>query len=119
LVDGPRDQTGVHRQQYNFKRLSLTPIKLSIPRNARLSTLTKAFKTADVLGQWAKSGTAQRFANQKIRRTLSDFDRFKLMLLKKKVRVLSLRARVFVCSVSHVLMLNVRKVSKVPYLSPL
>ena len=84
LVDGPRDQTGVHRQQYNFKRLSLTPFKLEIPRNARLSTLSKAFKAGDVLAKWAKTGTAQRFANQKIRRNLTDFDRFKLMVLKKK-----------------------------------
>jgi len=84
LVDGPLDQTGVARQSINFRRLRLTPLKLVIPRSVRTSTLSKRFKAADIMGQWNKSNLAQRLTNQNRRRTLSDFERFKLMILRKK-----------------------------------
>jgi len=84
LVDGPLDQTGVARQPINFRRLRLTPLKLAIPRSLRTSTLSKKFKAADIMGQWNKSNLAQRLANQARRRTLTDFDRFTLMILRKK-----------------------------------
>jgi len=84
LVDGPATLTGVARQTIPFRNLSLTPIKIDIPRSVRTGTLTKAFTKADVLGQWQKTSWARKAARFSTRSNLSDFDRFKVMLLRKK-----------------------------------
>jgi len=84
LVDGPSTVTGVARQQMNFKRLSLTHIKIKINRDARLKQLTKAFNDAKVPEQWAKNSYAKKLDNQKKRASLGDFDRFKVMLARQK-----------------------------------
>ena len=84
LIDGPVDQTGVIRQQMNFRRLSLTPLKVDIPRSVRSSTLSRFFQRADVGAKWEKSAVAKRLNNQNVRKTLGDFDRFKLMIFRKK-----------------------------------
>lgn len=44
LVDGPSDKTGVARQVIPLKRVSLTDIKVRVPRNARAKTLKKAWE---------------------------------------------------------------------------
>jgi len=88
LVDGPATLTGVSRQTIPFRNLSLTSIKLEIPRAVRTGTLTKAFTKADVLGQWQKSSWAKKLARHQTRSELGDFDRFKLMLLRKKKSLL-------------------------------
>ena len=84
LVDGPKAITGVHRQKINFKRLTLTGITIKLPLNARQKTLEKAFKEANVLEQWEKSSQAKKLAKKAKRAKLSDFDRFKVMLLRKE-----------------------------------
>ena len=84
LVDGPSTVTGVHRQQINFKRLSLTPYVVKIGRDARLKSLAKAWAKEGVLAKWQKSSAAQRLARQQRRTQLSDFERFKTMVLRKK-----------------------------------
>ena len=72
------------RQTIPFRNLSLTAIKLEIPRSIRTGTLTKAFTKADVLGQYKKTSWAKKAARAATRSELGDFDRFKLMLLRKK-----------------------------------
>jgi len=84
LVDGPATLTGVSRQTIPFRNLSLTSIKLDIPRAVRTGTLTRAFTKADVLGQYQKTSWARKAARHATRSNLGDFDRFKLMLLRKK-----------------------------------
>lgn len=86
LVDGPATLTGVSRQTIPFRNLSLTNIKLEIPRAVRTGTLTKAFVKADVQGQFAKTAWAKKQARFAQRANLGDFDRFKLQLLRQKVR---------------------------------
>mmetsp|Transcript_35509 Transcript_35509/g.82622 ORF Transcript_35509/g.82622 Transcript_35509/m.82622 type:complete len:138 (-) Transcript_35509:96-509(-) len=81
LVDGPT--SGVQRQVYNVARLGLTPIKIDIPRNARIGTLTKAITAANVDKQWANTAWAKKIALRQTRRNMSDFDRFKVMVAKK------------------------------------
>ena len=76
------------RQTIPFRNLSLTSIKLAVPRAARTGTLTRAFTKADVLGQWAKTSWAKKAARAATRSSLGDFDRFKLMLLRKKKSML-------------------------------
>lgn len=80
--------TGVARQTIPFRNLSLTAIKLEIPRAVRTGTLAKAFTKADVLGQWQKTTWARKLARHATRSSLGDFDRFKLMLLRKKKSML-------------------------------
>lgn len=84
LIDGPHAKTGVKRQMLNFKRMSLTDIKVAIPRNARQKTLCKAFDDADVLGVFAASSWGRKIERKRKRTAMNDFDRFKLMLAKKK-----------------------------------
>jgi large subunit ribosomal protein L14e len=84
LIDGPASLTGVTRQTIPFRNLSLTAIKLDIPRSVRTGTLTKAFTKADILGQFKKTTWARKQERHAVRQSLGDFDRFKLMLLRQK-----------------------------------
>lgn len=74
---------GVARQALNFKSLSLTDIVVKIGRGARLATLAKAYKAADVDAKWAKTAEAKKIAIRKARANATDFDRFKLRHAKK------------------------------------
>lgn len=47
LIDGPQSITGIHRQVYPLKRLSLTDIVISkLPRNATQKNIVKAWKVS-------------------------------------------------------------------------
>ncbi|KAK3414838.1 hypothetical protein EUGRSUZ_H00146 [Eucalyptus grandis] len=80
LVDAP----DMVRMQMNFKRLSLTDIKIDIKRIPQKKTLVAAMQEADVQGKWDKSSWGRKLVVQKRRASLNDFDRFKLMLAKIK-----------------------------------
>ncbi|RAL42451.1 hypothetical protein DM860_016738 [Cuscuta australis] len=80
LVDAP----DMVRSQINFKRLSLTDIKIDIKRVPKKKTLIAAMEAADVQGKWEKSSWGKKLIVQKRRAELNDFDRFKLMLAKIK-----------------------------------
>jgi len=82
LVEGPT--SGIHRQTVPLTHLSLTPIKIDIPRGVRSRTLVKAVEEAKLDEQFAKTSWAKKIARVEKRKNLSDFDRFKLMVLKKK-----------------------------------
>jgi large subunit ribosomal protein L14e len=84
LVDGPQNVTGVHRQKINFKRLTLTGIKVKIPLNARQKTIAKAFEAEEVLAAWEKSSLKRKLNKREKRASLNDFDRFKVMLARKE-----------------------------------
>ena len=83
LVDGPT--TGVPRHSVSFKRATLTPISLSIPRGIGSKALTAKVTKQDLQGLWAKTAWAKKMAKREARSNMSDFDRFKLMLARKKV----------------------------------
>ncbi|URD88688.1 ribosomal protein [Musa troglodytarum] len=80
LVDSPE----MVRGQINFKRLSLTDIKIDIPRVPKKKTLIDAMETADVKNKWENSSWGRKLIVQKRRASLNDFDRFKVMLAKIK-----------------------------------
>mmetsp|Transcript_108910 Transcript_108910/g.232710 ORF Transcript_108910/g.232710 Transcript_108910/m.232710 type:complete len:132 (-) Transcript_108910:103-498(-) len=84
VVDGPTSVTGVSRHMMPVKRLSLTDIKSAIPRAAREKTLKKALEKDGIMGKWAASSWAKKLAAKETRTSMSDFDRFKLMVAKKK-----------------------------------
>ncbi|CAM0903802.1 unnamed protein product [Alopecurus aequalis] len=80
LVDAP----DMVRCQINFKRLSLTDIKIDIKRIPKKATLIKALEGADVKNKWENSSWGKKLIVQKRRASLNDFDRFKVMLAKIK-----------------------------------
>ncbi|CAM9396302.1 unnamed protein product, partial [Chrysoparadoxa australica] len=82
LVDGP--DFGVARQMMTFKRLSLTDLKVEIFRNARQGTLRKAIAAADVSGKWEATSWAKKLAAKKKRASMTDLDRFKVMVARKQ-----------------------------------
>eukprot|EP00940_MAST-03C_sp_MAST-3C-sp2_P001187 g1187.t1 len=86
LVDGPSDVTGVARMKINFRRLSLTDIKVTIKRCPKAGVLKKAWESEDVMAKWEKTSWAKKRAAKAKRASLSDFDRFKVMVLRKQVR---------------------------------
>mmetsp|Transcript_10857 Transcript_10857/g.17076 ORF Transcript_10857/g.17076 Transcript_10857/m.17076 type:complete len:137 (-) Transcript_10857:74-484(-) len=83
LIDGPSSVNGVARQVMPYKRLALTNIKINIAPNARINTLKKAFDAGEVQKKWAASAWALRLAKKAAKKSLGDFDRFKLMVARK------------------------------------
>ncbi|ONK54955.1 uncharacterized protein A4U43_UnF9290 [Asparagus officinalis] len=80
LVDAP----DMVRGQMNFKRLTLTDIKIDIPRIPKKKSLIAAMEAADVKNKWENSSWGRKLIVQKRRASLNDFDRFKVMLAKIK-----------------------------------
>ncbi|KAL1451362.1 hypothetical protein WDU94_005747 [Cyamophila willieti] len=81
LVDGP--ETGVIRSSLRLNQLHLTKLKINFPFNARTKVVRKAWKDGEVADKWSKSLWAQKVANVEKRKTLNDFDRFKLSKLRR------------------------------------
>ena len=85
LVDGPLEATGVTRQIINFKRLSLTDLVVEgAKRNMKKEKLAKLFKEQNIVERWNATSWGRKLAAQKRRANLTDFERFKAMLLNKK-----------------------------------
>jgi len=84
LVDGPADVTGIHRQTLSFRALALTPIVVEIARNPRPKTLRAAVQKQKVVEQWETSNWAAKLKAQRVKQSLSDFDRFRNMIAHKK-----------------------------------
>merc|ERR1712087_93788 len=101
FVDGPSTVNGVRRQSIPFKRLTLTDIKINVPRGCKLAALSKAFEEEKVMEQWESTAWAKKIAIRKKRASLNDFERFKVMLgrkersrvLRKELRKLSKKDR--------------------------
>jgi len=88
LIEGPADITGVERQVIPYKRISLTDLKVAIPRNARAKTLKAAWAKADTLKAWEASSWGKKLENKKRRSAQTDFMRFKVMVARKQKSVL-------------------------------
>merc|ERR1712232_1232100 len=84
VVDGPEKLTGVRRHMMPVKRLSLTDFKATMPRGAREKTLAAALEKDGVMGQWEASPWAKKLKAKEARKSMADFDRFKLYQAKKK-----------------------------------
>jgi large subunit ribosomal protein L14e len=81
LVDGPE----IPRMKINFRRVSLTDIKMDITRSTKTGKLNTAWKEQDVDKKWNATSWAKKRAAKTKRANLSDFQRFKAMVLRKKV----------------------------------
>ncbi|KAF9788572.1 ribosomal protein L14-domain-containing protein [Thelephora terrestris] len=82
IVDGPA--TGVPRQSYPFRHLTLTPFRLSkLPRGAGSGVVLKQLTSEGILEKWNKSAWATKRTAIEKRRSLNDFERFKTFVAKK------------------------------------
>ncbi|KAJ1920369.1 hypothetical protein H4219_001344 [Mycoemilia scoparia] len=87
IVEGPT--TGVPRKEVAFRRVTLTDLVVKrVPRATGSTALKKLIEKQDIVASWEKSAWAQKLAARKTRQNLSDFDRFKKMVLKQKQRAL-------------------------------
>lgn len=68
-----------------MRRISLTKLTIAVPRGARTSAVKKAWEASGIDAKWATTGAAKKIAKSAIRRNLTDFDRFKVMVAQKKV----------------------------------
>ncbi|KAF9591984.1 hypothetical protein IFM89_011116 [Coptis chinensis] len=72
------------RSQMNFKRHSLTDIKIDIPRVPKKRSLIQAMDATNVKDKWEKSSWGRKLIAQKRRVSLNEFDKLKLMVTKIK-----------------------------------
>jgi len=87
LVDGPSDKAPVPRQAVALAKVSLTPIVLSkLPRGTGVGTVKHAWEEAQVDKKFEESSWSKKRAQYQKRRALNDFERFKVMKLRKQVR---------------------------------
>ena len=83
MIDSPH----VPRQAFPLAHLSLTNFVVSaLPRASRTGTVAKFWEKAAVDAKWAESAPAKKIALKEKRWALNDFDRFKVMVLKKQRR---------------------------------
>jgi len=84
VVDGPESVTGVKRHMMPIKRLSLTDFKVNVRRGIREKALKKSLEASGIMKKWSESSWAKKLQAKKARAELTDFERFKLMVAKKK-----------------------------------
>jgi large subunit ribosomal protein L14e len=81
LVDGLKN---FPRVIYPLKRLTLTKMRLPLLRGARTTTLAKAAKAFGLDEKWAANPSNVKMQKFNTRRSLSDLDRFKVMVARKQ-----------------------------------
>ncbi|KAI9506945.1 hypothetical protein GGI25_000028 [Coemansia spiralis] len=87
VIDGPT--TNVQRQVISFKNVVLTDIVVkNLPRTIGSKALAKFLEKEQVVEAWQKTAWAKKLEARKRRAAMSDFDRFKLMRLKKQQRAI-------------------------------
>ncbi|PFH36799.1 ribosomal protein RPL14 [Besnoitia besnoiti] len=85
LVDGA-GVTGVKRQSMPVRRIALTDQYLKIPRSVRSATLKKALEKDDVIAKFNQTSWGKKRQVKEQRANMTDFDRFKLMVVLKQRR---------------------------------
>jgi large subunit ribosomal protein L14e len=78
------DGTDFPRVVYPLRRLTLTKFKVPILRGARTSTLTKAVAKMELQKKWEASSAYKKLATAKTRSNLNDFERFSVMVHRKR-----------------------------------
>jgi ribosomal protein L14E/L6E/L27E len=89
LVDGPSEKAFVPRQEVALAKLSLTPIVIpKLPRASGVGHVAKKWEEHKVQQQFDDSAWAKKRTAMQKRRGLNDFERFKVMKMRKQVRCL-------------------------------
>lgn len=89
LVDGPssEEQKIVPRHVLPLAHATLTPFTIpQLPRAAGTGPVKKLWAKNEIDGKWAKSSFAQKTDRAERRKNLTDFERFKVLRLRKQVR---------------------------------
>ncbi|KAI9777583.1 MAG: hypothetical protein M1816_004627 [Peltula sp. TS41687] len=89
LVDGPspNEKNVVPRQAAPLSHVILTPMVIpKLPRATRTGKVRKEWEKAEVESKWEQSAWAKKQKQKQTRRQLSDFERFKVMKLRKQAR---------------------------------
>ncbi|KAJ1673291.1 hypothetical protein EV182_005521 [Spiromyces aspiralis] len=87
IIEGPT--TGVPRKAAAFHRMTLTDLVVKkLPRATGTTALKKAIEKQDIVATWEKSAWAKKLAARETRANMTDFDRFKKMVLKQKQRAI-------------------------------
>ncbi|EGO53611.1 hypothetical protein NEUTE1DRAFT_119247 [Neurospora tetrasperma FGSC 2508] len=89
LVDGPSSdpKLAAPRGVVSLAKTLLTPLVIEkLPRGARTGAVKKAWEAAGIDAKWKESNWAKKQLQQERRKALTDFDRFKVMRLKKQRR---------------------------------
>lgn len=88
-MDGPstKEDQIVPRQAIALSTVSLTPFVIpKMPKASGTGALKKLWEKAEIDSKWAESSWAKKREQQDRRRNLTDFERFKVMRLKKQAR---------------------------------
>ena len=84
VIDGP--SLDVDRQVISTRRLELTRFKLgSFAKTDKRSQLQKKIEDFGLKKRFYSMGVGKRIAKQKKRAALGDFDRFKVMVLRRQL----------------------------------
>ena len=83
LVTGTNDKS-LSRQTIVIRNLSLTKLTANITRGMKCKKARAICTKANIDADFAKSSWAQKLSRSAKRANLNDFDRFKVMLLRKK-----------------------------------
>ncbi|KXJ94059.1 ribosomal protein L14 [Microdochium bolleyi] len=89
LIDGPSsdEKLVVPRQAIALSNVLLAPIVVEkLPRAARTGTVKKFWEKSGIDSKWKESSWAKRKEQNERRRALTDFERFKVLRLKKQRR---------------------------------
>ncbi|XP_039261728.1 large ribosomal subunit protein eL14-like [Styela clava] len=82
LVDGPCSD--VPRVIVNLKQCHLTKFSIPIAVGARTGVVKRRWEKESINEKWAETAWAKKIQAKAVRKNLTDFDRFKLMKLKRK-----------------------------------
>ncbi|PVH89017.1 hypothetical protein DL98DRAFT_402731 [Cadophora sp. DSE1049] len=89
LIDGPSTdtKTAVPRQSIALSKVILTPLVLEkLPRAARTGVVKAQWEKAGIEAKWQESAWAKKRSQKERRKALTDFERFKVMRLRKQQR---------------------------------
>lgn len=89
LVDGPSSQENkvVPRHVLALSHATLTPFVIPrLPRAAGTGPVKKLWEKNEIDAKFAQSSFAKRSEQQERRKNLTDFERFKVLRLRKQVR---------------------------------
>merc|ERR1711939_758434 len=89
LIDGPSTKEGaaVPRQAIHTSTVSLTPWVIpNLPKAAGTGAVKKLWEKNEIDKKWAESSWAKKREQFERRKNLTDFERFKVMRLKKQQR---------------------------------
>ncbi|KAJ2665517.1 hypothetical protein IW148_001638 [Coemansia sp. RSA 1199] len=85
IIDGPT--TDVARQVISYKNVVLTDLVVKrLPRSVGTKALAKFLEKEQVVEAWQKTAWAKKLEARSRRAAMSDFERFKVMRLRKQQR---------------------------------